>query len=97
MASETNHNHPISKRDYAWTREGRIILGDDLIRRFLELLERKFQSERLYHFKHGIKRKDGLSMCQEITIAKIAVSDHADTCVKFARQSLVSRYEMDAD
>jgi hypothetical protein len=71
IAGETNHNHRITKRDYAWTREGRIILDDGLIRRFLELLERKFQSERPYKFNHGLKRKDGMSMCQEITIMKI--------------------------
>jgi len=80
IASDTNHNHPITKRDYAWTREGRVVLDDDLIRRFLELLERKFQSERPYKFKHGIKRRDGLSMCQEITIAKINVQTLADFC-----------------
>jgi CRISP-associated protein Cas1 len=46
----------------------------------LELLERKFQSERPFKFKHGIKRRDGSSMCQEITIAKITVSNLADYC-----------------
>jgi CRISP-associated protein Cas1 len=80
IASDTNHNHPRTKRDYAWTREGHIVLDDDLIRRFLELLERKFQSERPYKFKHGIKRRDGLSMCQEITIAKIEVQKLAEFC-----------------
>jgi CRISPR-associated protein Cas1 len=78
IASDSNHNHPITKRDYAWTKEGRIVLDDDLIRRFLEMLERKFQSERPYKFRHGIKRRDGLSMCQEITIAKISVQALAE-------------------
>jgi CRISP-associated protein Cas1 len=82
IASDTNHNHRITKRDCAWTREGRIVLDDNLIRRFLELLERKFQTERPYRFKHGIKRRDGLSMCQELTIAKIAVNDLVDVCTK---------------
>ena len=81
IASDTNHNYPISKRDYAWTKEGRIVLDDDLIRRFLELLERRFQSERLYEFNHGIKRRDGLSMCQEITIAKIQTTQLAEFCI----------------
>lgn len=81
IASDTNHNYRITKKDYVWTREGRIVLDDGLIRRFLELLERKFQSERPYKFKHGIKRRDGLSMCQEITIAKIFSQDMADYCV----------------
>lgn len=80
IASESNHNYPIKKNEYAWTREGRIILDEELIRRFLELLERKFQSERLYVFKHGPKRTDGLSMCQELTIAKITVQNLSEFC-----------------
>ena len=80
-AADTNHSQPITKKEYAWTREGLIILDDGLVKRFLELLERKFQSERLYEFKHGLKRKDGMSMCQEVTIAKIKVQDLAEYCV----------------
>lgn len=81
IASDTNHNHRITKKDYAWTREGKIVIDDGLIKRFLELLERKFQSERPYRFNHGLKRKDGMSMCQEITIAKIEVQKTAEYCV----------------
>ena len=78
---EPAHGRMIRKEEYAWTREGRIILDSGLIRRFLELLERIIQAERLFEFKHGIKRRDGLSMCQEITIAKIYVQNLADYCV----------------
>ncbi len=77
---EPKHGRVTRKDEYAWTKEGRIVLDDGLIRRFLELLERKFQSERQYKFRHGIKRRDGLSMCQEITIAKIQVQGLADYC-----------------
>lgn len=66
IGTDSNHEYQITKNDYAWTREGRIVLDDSRIRRFLELLERKFQSERPYKFKQGIKRRDGFSMCQEI-------------------------------
>ncbi len=48
------------------------------MRKFLEKLERIFQKERLYKFKHGQKMKNGLSMCQEITITKIFVQKLAD-------------------
>lgn len=82
IASNTNHEHPIRKDEYVWTTQGRIILDDALIRRFLELLERKFQSEKPYKFKHGLKRRDGLSMCQEITIAKIHVQRLAEFCIE---------------
>ena len=78
MAAPTNHGHRIRKKEYAWTREGKIILDTNLIRRFLELLSRKFDSERPYRSKHGLKRKDGLAMCQEITIAKINIQNLAE-------------------
>ncbi len=52
----------------------------DLIRRFLELLERTFAKERRYEFRHGAKTQDGLKSCQEITIAKICVQNLADFC-----------------
>ncbi len=50
----------------------------DLIRRFLELLERNFVQERRYSFRHGAKTKDGLKSVQEITIAKIMVQNLAE-------------------
>jgi CRISPR-associated protein Cas1 len=53
----------------------------NLIKRFLELLERTFQKERRYDFRHGMKTSDGLKSCQEITIAKIAVQNLADFCL----------------
>ena len=71
----------IKKREYTWTREGKIVMDSTLIRRFLELLERKFQSERPYKFKQGIKMKDGMSMCQEITITKIFVHNLGRCCI----------------
>jgi CRISP-associated protein Cas1 len=82
MAACTNHGYPIKRNQYAWTIEGRIVLDGRLVKRFLELLERKFQSERPYEFKHGVKRKDGLSMCQEITIAKITIQSFAGYCTE---------------
>ena len=63
----------IKRKDYTWTRDGNVVMDSDLIRRFLEVLERKFQAERPYEFKHGLKMEDGKSMCQEITILKIFV------------------------
>ncbi|MEO9308083.1 MAG: CRISPR-associated endonuclease Cas1 [Nitrososphaera sp.] len=71
----------IHKKDYARTREGKIVMDYNLIRRFLELLERTFQKERRYDFRHGKKTLDGLKNVQEITIAKIAVSHLADFCI----------------
>jgi CRISP-associated protein Cas1 len=79
---EPKRGRMIRKDEYAWTREGRVILDSGLIRRFLEMLERTFQNEKLEKFKHGVKRKDGMSECQEITIAKIHVQNLADYCLE---------------
>ena len=56
-------------------------MDSDLIRRFLEVLERKFQTERSYKIIHGLKMKNGLSMCQEITIVKSNIQYLADFCI----------------
>ena len=82
LANDHNKTQMIKKREYTWTREGKIVMDSGLVRRFLELLERKFQSERLYKFTHGIKMRNGKSMCQEITIAKITVQNLADFCIR---------------
>ncbi len=68
-------------KDYTHTRDGNVVMDSDLIRRFLEVLERKFQSERPYEFKHGLKREDGMSMCQEITIVKNMIQDFRNSCI----------------
>ena len=71
----------IKKKEYAWSREGKVFLDTNLIRRFLVLLSSKFDSERLYKSKQGLKRADGLAMCKEITIAKIDIQNLADYCI----------------
>lgn len=63
----------IRKKDFAFTRDGFVVLDSTLIRRFLEYFERKLQSERPYKFKHGRKMKNGMSMCQEATIIKTII------------------------
>lgn len=72
----------IHKKDYARTNEGKVVMDYNLIRRFLELLERTFQKERRYDFRHGKKTFDGLKNVQEITIAKESVRTLAEFCVE---------------
>jgi CRISP-associated protein Cas1 len=79
--SENKSAHRISKKQYTHTREGNVILEYDLIRKFLELLERTFQKERKYHYRHGAKTQDGLKSVQEITIAKIMIQNLAEFCI----------------
>ncbi|MGY5148144.1 MAG: CRISPR-associated endonuclease Cas1 [Candidatus Nitrosopumilus sp. bin_7KS] len=68
----------ISKKQYTHTRQGTIVLEYDLIKSFLELLERVFQKQRRYDYRHGQKTKDGLKSVHEITIAKISVQNLVD-------------------
>jgi len=79
--SDAKSKNRISKKQYAYTREGYVVLEYDLIRKFLEMLERTFQKERRYEFKHGTKTKDDLKSVQEITVAKIAVQNLAEFCI----------------
>ena len=71
-----------SDKDYAFTKDGSVVLDSDLIRRFLELLERTFQKERKYDYKFGAKTSDGLKSVQEITIAKILIQNTINFCMK---------------
>ena len=81
LCGDHNKGHTIVKKDYARTREGNVVIDYSLIKRFLERLERTFQMERRYDFRHGMKTSDGLKSCQEITIAKICVQNLADYCI----------------
>lgn len=81
IANNVNATQRIYLKDYARTKNGTIVLDYSLIRRFLEMLERTFQQERRYEFRHGAKTQDGLKNVQEITIAKIMVQNLAEYCL----------------
>jgi len=78
--SDAKSKNRISKKQYTHTRDGNVILEYDLIRNFLELLERTFQKERRYGYRHGAKTRDGLKSVQEITIVKILIQNLAEFC-----------------
>jgi len=79
--SDAKSKSRISKKQYAYTREGIVVLEYDLIRKFLELLERTFKQERRYQYRHGVFTKDGLKSVQEITVGKITVQNLAEFCI----------------
>ena len=79
--SEAKSRYRISKKQYAHTRKGIVVLEYDLIRAFLELLERTFQKERKYEFRHGKKTGDGLKSVQETTIVKITINELTEYCM----------------
>ncbi|MCH7560959.1 MAG: CRISPR-associated endonuclease Cas1, partial [Thaumarchaeota archaeon] len=80
--SEAKSRNRISRKQYSYTREGFVVLEYELIRKFLELLERTFQKERRYDYKFGLKTEDGLKSVQEITIAKIAIQNLVEYCTE---------------
>ena len=82
IANSKSTLHRIKQRDYAHTKKETIVLDSNLATRFMELLERNFRQERKYPFRYGAKTKDGLKMCQEITIAKITVQNLRDYCTQ---------------
>ena len=55
-----NQNFKPKLKEIGHTRDGNVVLEYDLIRRFLEMLERTFQTKRRYAFRHGAKTTDGL-------------------------------------
>ena len=81
MANTKDNRHKIRLKDYAYTKNGQVVLDYKLKQNFLEKLERLFQKERPYRLKQGRKRSDDLSMCQETTIMKTTVQDLADYCL----------------
>src|SRR5574337_1120796 len=78
IAESDAKGYRINLKDYSRTREGLVVMDYSLVKRFLELLERTFRKERRYDFSRGKKTADGLKSVQEITIAKIAVTNLAD-------------------
>jgi CRISPR-associated protein Cas1 len=60
IANYKDFKSRIKSKEFAYARNGSVVLEYDLVRRFLELLERNFQKERRYEFRHGKKTKDGL-------------------------------------
>lgn len=80
--SSAKSKNKISKKQYSHTRKGTVVLEYELIKSFLELLERVFQKERKYNYKQGKKTQDGLKSVQEITIAKIIVQNLVEFCTK---------------
>ncbi len=82
IANSQDSKRRIKRKEFSFTREGKVILEYHLIRRFLELLERQFRSKRRYSFRHGRKTKDGLKSVQEVTIMKIVVQNFANFCLE---------------
>jgi CRISPR-associated protein Cas1 len=82
IANIKDHKQRVRLDEFAHTRDGVIVMEYNLIRKFLELLERTFQQDKRYEFRHGAKTRDGLKNVQEITIAKIMVQNLTEYCLE---------------
>lgn len=80
IANHKDSRHRIKPKEFINTRDGNVVMEYNLTRRFLEMLERNFQKERKYEFKHGMKTADRLKSVQEITIVKIMVQNVTEFC-----------------
>jgi len=81
IANTSSADHKLRFKDYAWTKDGQVVLSYRIKKNFLEKLERIFQKERDYECRFGKSKKNGLKSCQEITIVRIAVQNLADYCI----------------
>lgn len=81
IANNKEKRNRIKLKEYSYTKDGTIVIEYSLIKRFLEMIERQFQKERKYEFKHGKKTKDELKSVQEIIISKIAVNNLGEYCI----------------
>jgi CRISPR-associated protein Cas1 len=61
----------IRKKDYIFSRDGIVVLSDELKTKYIELLSTVFDRKRDYKARTGIRRKDGYQMMEEITIMKM--------------------------
>jgi len=82
IANNKEKRNRIKIKEYQYTKNGTIVIEYDLIKRFLEMLERQFSQERKFDFRHGKKTKEGLKSVQEITIVKLEVQRLVEFCLR---------------
>jgi CRISP-associated protein Cas1 len=86
----------IKMKDYAFSREGTVVLSDELKRKYIDLLSSTFDRKRDYKARTGIRRVDGFQKMEEITIMKmkcIGLKDliiNSNICTTSAVQNLVA-------
>jgi CRISPR-associated protein Cas1 len=81
IVNTSSKQHRLRLMDFAYTRDGSVVLSNKIKKNFLEKLERIFQQERKYEFRHGAKTKDGLKFVQEITVTKIMIQNIIEYCL----------------
>lgn len=72
----------IRKKDYVYSREGIVVLSDELKQKYIELLSTIFDRKRDYKARCGIRRKDGYQRMEEITIMKMRCIELTKFCLE---------------
>ena len=70
----------ITKRDYAFSKTGVVVLSDSLKKKYIELLSSIFDRKRLYKARTGIRRSDGYQKMENITIMKMKCMELKKYC-----------------
>jgi CRISP-associated protein Cas1 len=65
----------IRKKDYIFSRNGIVVLSDELKRKYINLLSTIFDRKRPHKARSGIRRKNEFQMMEEITIMKMKCSE----------------------
>lgn len=71
----------IRKKDYVFSREGIVVLSDELKQKYIELLSTVFDRKRDYKARTGIRRKDWYQRMEEITIMKMRCIELRNICL----------------
>ncbi len=71
----TNSSYRLRFKDFAYARNGSVVLSDSVKKNFWEKLERNFQNKQEVKFKFGRNKVNGLNNCEEITIAKVLLKN----------------------
>ncbi len=72
----------IRKKDYVFSRDGIVVLSDELKKKYIDLLSTIFDRKRDYKARTGIRRKDGYQMMEEITIMKMKCIELKNFCLQ---------------
>jgi CRISP-associated protein Cas1 len=72
----------IRKKDYAFSRQGIVVLSDELKRRYIETLSSVMDRKRDYKARSGIRRVDGYQRMEELTIMRMKCIELKDLIIK---------------
>lgn len=61
----------IRKKDYVFSRQGIVVLSDELKWKYVDLLSAILDRKRDYKARIGIRREDGYQRMEEVTIMKM--------------------------